>query len=285
VAKVSALTQSTNWDVVNFPVELIKFNDLLPGYQSMAPDRQRFIVGHPQQGEPQIFGLQGPAYGLIPNSVIEEVAKRVLGRHDVTILQNGIGDYSFNISLPQEKFTVINPARTGHVPDENRPDTLQKSLILTNSYTGKSHFTIQGHTIADHYSKTNQIIAPRMRVSYYREICTNGLMGWADEHKSMDEYLEWLIKGKKSNYNKVKEIKTTLEPEHVEETLFHDREVEQIIELRKIVHKGIDINQFKLSLTRIMKEFLHKEDSLTRQIYVNLAQHTIQRKRAEKAEY
>ena len=98
------------------------------------------------------------------------------------------------LSLPTQRFDVLSPVRKGRQPSAI-PDTLEKALIITNSYTGKSPFTIQGKVLSTSRSITTNEIAPRMRVSHYRLVCDNGLMGWADEFFNLDEYADWLEGG------------------------------------------------------------------------------------------
>jgi hypothetical protein len=127
-------------------------------------------------------------------------------------------------------------------------DTIRKQLTFTNSYNGKTPFTIQGHEMRG-------IKSAVMRVSYYRQICSNGMMGWADEFISLDDYLRWLTNGMPANV-KVKRF----------EERFEQKEEEQFF--RIFSHKGINLDKFQQFLVGLVINFSQiKKESSTSQVY------------------
>jgi hypothetical protein len=175
---------------------------------------------------------------LIPNSLIKAVADECLGsEYELSIRHNSQGDFSIGIVMPDS--LVIG--KTGN-------DTIRKQLTFTNSYNGKTPFTIQGHEMRG-------IKSAVMRVSYYRQICSNGMMGWADEFISLDDYLHWLTNGMPAN-TKVKGL----------EERFEQKEEEQF--LRIFSHKGINLDKFQQFLVGLVSDFSQiKKESSTSQVY------------------
>ena len=280
MAKAKNLLTTENWDQIAYPVQLQAFETLLGGYTSVASDRQQFIVGYPpDQLRPVVFGLQGNKYSLFENRLIRQVAARVLGQYDLKASYSQQGDFSLTLSLPTQRFDVLSPTRKGHQP-ATTPDTLEKALIITNSYTGKSPFTIQGKVLSTSRSVTINEIAPRMRVSHYRLVCNNGLMGWADEFFSLDEYADWLAAGQPTRLTNVQETKTFFEPAHTETTEHVERTTETVLPFSRIRHSGFTEANFETTLTGLMQEFIGAQDSLSRQLYTRLAEHAIRPHRA-----
>lgn len=285
MAKTKLLLTTENWDQIAYPVQLQAFETLLGGYTSVARDRQQFIVGRPpDQPKPVIFGLQGNRYSLFENRLIRQVASSVLGQYDLKAAYTQQGEFSLTLSLPTQRFDVLSPTRKGHKP-ATTPDTLEKALIITNSYTGKSPFTIQGKVLSTSRSMTTNEIAPRMRVSHYRLVCDNGLMGWADEFFNLDEYADWLAQGgtdsrQPTRLTNVQESKTFFEPARTETTEHVERETETILPFSRIRHSGFTEESFKNTLTGLMQEFIGAQDSLSRQLYTRLAEHAIRPHRA-----
>jgi hypothetical protein len=139
-------------------------------------------------------------------------------------------------------------------------EQLYKSLIINNSYNGKMPFTIQGTSIRMH--KEN-----RVRISYYREICSNGLMGWVDDFMSMQDYLSWLAAG---------------QPKKYKDSLPHQVSIEQKPYLQKeellqkrFSHKGLKSEWLKELLTKELQNFLNQPSSLTTQVYNRLANNQV----------
>lgn len=281
MAKAKGLSQTEDWNQIAFPVQLQEFSALMPGYESVARDRQKFIVGRPPQAtKPVIFGLQGNNYSLFPNQLIRDVAGRVLGRHTLQASYSDQGEFSLTLTLPEERFEVVSPKRPGGQPSTT-PDTLQKAIIITNSYSGKSPFTIQGKVLSTQRSIDTTEIAPRMRISYYRLVCGNGLMGWADEFMSLDEYVQWLAEGQPTRHTNVRETNTFFEPARIETTEHVEVGQETTLAYSRIRHTGFTEADFEKTLSGMFNEFVSAQDSLTAQMYTRLAEHTIKRQRAE----
>ena len=238
-ASKNLLSHATNWDKICFPVETVALEGLLPeNYNVIATDRQQAIVGQKADGSNQVFAIQSKSYSLIPNSLIKSVADECLGLdYELSLRYSSQGEFSIGIVLPDSM--VIG--KTGN-------DTIRKQLTFTNSYNGKTPFTIQGHEMRGMKSAV-------MRVSYYRQICSNGMMGWADEFISLDEYLRWLTNGIPANA-KVKGL----------EERFEKNEEEQF--LRIFSHKGINLDKFQQFLVGLVSDFSQtKKESSTSQVY------------------
>lgn len=208
-------------------------------------DRQRMIVGtglttDDQPEEKHIFAVQSAGYSLVPNATLRDAVTEVLG-HDqpVHIRYNHLGEYAINVILPDE--TTIGPN-----------DIIHRQLTFTNSYTGKSHFTIQG-------KEMKQIRQQKVRIAFYRQICTNGMMGWADEFYSLDEYLRWLVTGKQSDHVKVKGLEWVTEQE------------EPATDFQQIfTHRGINLDRFHSFLVHFLRDFTNyaqKRESPTLDVF------------------
>ncbi|AEI52052.1 hypothetical protein [Runella slithyformis] len=238
-ASKNLLSHTSTWDEICFPVETVALKGLLPeNYNVIATDRQRAIVGQKTDGSNQVFAIQSKSYSLIPNSLIKSVADECLGvDYELSVRYSSQGEFSIGIVLPDS--LVIG--KTGN-------DTIRKQLTFTNSYNGKTPFTIQGHEMRG-------IKSAVMRVSYYRQICSNGMMGWADEFISLDEYLQWLTNGMPANA-KVKGL----------EERFEQKDEEQF--LRIFSHKGINLDKFQQFLVGLVGDFSQiKKESSTSQVY------------------
>lgn len=219
------LLTTTNWDTICFPVKSVPVGQVLRDpYQMVPSDRQRMIVGERPDGGRSIYAVQSAGYSLVPNAVLRDAVTEVMGPNQpVHIRYNHLGEYAINIILPDE--TSIAPN-----------DSIQRQLTFTNSYTGKSQFTMQG-------TEMKQIRQQKVRIAFYRQICTNGMMGWADEFYSLDEYLNWLITGKQSEHVNVKGLEWVTEQEVV-------KDVRHIF-----THRGIDIPKFQAFLTSFIRDF------------------------------
>lgn len=280
MAKANLLLTTENWDQIAYPVQLQAFQTLLGGYTSVARDRQQFIVGYPpDQEKPVIFGLQGNKYSLFENRLIRQVASKVLGRYALKAAYSQQGEFSLTLSLPTQRFDVLSPIRKNSKPSTT-PDTLEKALIITNSYTGKSPFTIQGKVLSTSRSITQNEVAARMRVSHYRLVCGNGLMGWADEFFSLDEYADWLAQAQPTRLTNVRETKTFFEPQHTLTTEHVEKEEVTTLPFSRIRHSGFTEESFEKTLSDLMSEFVGAQDSLSRQLYTRLAEHAIRPHRA-----
>lgn len=164
---------SNSWDDICYPVNPVWLSDILPDYDIIATDRQQLVVGQPAGGRKMIFGIQSTDYDIIPNILIREVVDKLFSEYDLQIKYTTTGEFSISIILPQE--LSIGGER------------LQRSMILTNSYNGKTPFSIQGQTLT---TVLDNNIKPGS--SMYRAVCQNGLMGWADSFVALPDYQHWL---------------------------------------------------------------------------------------------
>ncbi|MFD1470228.1 hypothetical protein ACFQ48_18520 [Hymenobacter caeli] len=246
-----SLDRATKWDAICFPVEAVKLADLLPAdYQLLPADRQRAIVGEMKEGQKSIFALQSEDYSLVPNALIRRLAEQSFPKHEMNVRFTDRGEFSINLILPDEINIVSKP---GHA------DRLYKTMIINNSYTGKTPFTLQGTALREH-------TGTRMRVSYYRLICENGLMGWADDYLTLDEYLRWLANGKPKKYKDAKIVKPA---EMVENLLVSESE---ILVQKKFAHKGLNLAWFEEHLLSVFQAFSQQSSSLTVEVYRQMAQ-------------
>lgn len=223
----SQLFTTDNWETICFPVKSVPSCDILPEPYRMVPnDRRHFIVGTMPDEERQIFAAQSPRYSLIPNSVIRDAVTEVTGiEQPVHIRYSRSGEFSVNIILPDE--ATVGPN-----------DVIQRQLTFTNSYTGKSQFTIQGREM-------KRVREQKVRVAFYRRICSNGMMGWADGFVNPDQYLDWLVTGQTPEKIKIKGLEWVYESA---ETL---RAYQHIF-----THRGINLNQFRAFLVSFLRDFL-----------------------------
>jgi len=220
------LLTTTDWETICFPVKSVSVGQVIrEPYRMIPSDRQRIIVGNQPTGEQHIFAVQSAGYSLVPNATLRDAVTEVLG-HDqpVHIRYNRLGEYAINVILPDE--TTIGPS-----------DIIHRQLTFTNSYTGKSQFTMQG-------TEMKQIRKQKVRIAFYRQICTNGMMGWADEFYSLDEYLNWLITGKQNDQVNVKGLEWVTEQEEPTKDIRHI-----------FTHRGIDLEQFQAFLVNFLRDF------------------------------
>ena len=227
-ANVNNLLLTTeSWDTICFPVNSEPVRSVLDSPYRMIPtDRQNFIVGTMPDEERQIFAVQSSGYSLVPNSVIRDAVTEVAGvEQPVHIRYSRNGEYNINVILPDE--TTVGPN-----------DVIQRQLTFTNSYTGKSQFTIQG-------TEMKRVRQQKVRVAYYRQICANGMMGWADEFVSLDEYLNWLATGTTPEKAKVKGLEWVYESPETERAYQHI-----------FTHRGINLKQFQAFLVNFLRDFM-----------------------------
>ncbi|MBC3538956.1 hypothetical protein ACFSC6_10460 [Rufibacter sediminis] len=239
------LERSTSWEQLCFPVREEKLQVLLPeSYRLLPSDRQRAIVGAMPDGTQHVFALQSDEYTLIPNALLREVVNSVAPEYLLDARFTPLGDFGINIVLPDS----LNVG----------PERIYKNLIITNSYTGKSPFTIQGSSI----ESTNE---EKVKVSYYRQICANGLMGWADEFMGYEEYFHWLANGQPKKYRDALQENE----EHV--TIERIRKEERIL-AETFLHKGLNLTFFKEHLAQILENFTAQRHSVTGTIYQRLVE-------------
>jgi hypothetical protein len=164
---------ATNWDDICFPIEPVLLTDLLPDYDIIATDRQKLIVGQPAGGRKTLFGIQSADYTIIPNRAIQEVVDELIPNYQLLIKHTNTGEFSISIILPSS-LSVGS-------------EQLQRSLTITNSYNGKTPFSIQGKPLTALLDPSTHLGS-----SVYRNVCQNGLLGWADTFVDLTTYQNWL---------------------------------------------------------------------------------------------
>lgn len=172
----SPVFRSDQWDAICFPVRTEPLQNLLPAtYYVDASDRQKAVIaqrmGEDGAIENRVVAIQSAGYSLIPNGLIRAVVEAQVPEYTLQIFSTPNYEYAIQVILPE--VVVVG----------NEP--IQKCIIFRNSYNGKTRFSVQGRAA---HKKTESVV----KVSFYRQICTNGLFGWADQFLSMDEYLTWL---------------------------------------------------------------------------------------------
>ena len=164
---------STAWEDICFPVEPLLLSDLLPDYDIIATDRQKLIVGQLPGGRKTLFGIQSADYTIIPNTAIREVVDELIPDYRLLIKHTNTGEFSISIIL-SSSLSVGS-------------EQLQRSLTITNSYNGKTPFSIQGQSLTALLDP-----ATHLGSSVYRNVCQNGLLGWADSFTDLATYQTWL---------------------------------------------------------------------------------------------
>ncbi|GAB4019418.1 hypothetical protein GCM10028808_57100 [Spirosoma migulaei] len=247
MASVSNTPQKTNtWDEICFPVESVRLASILPDYAILPSDRQHAIVGSPATGKPTIYAIQSEDYSVVPNELLRDVVNSRIPQYEISVRYTDIGEFNINIITPDE--VSVGSER------------LYRNLIINNSYNGKSPFTMQGTLVND-----NTIKKTGVRVSYYRQICTNGLMGWADEFLEMDTYLNWLLAGKPKKFKDALDVKESVETRIVKS----DVEVEQIVQ-KKLHHYRLNMDYLQSYLGQVIDQFMAHKGALTTKVYDRL---------------
>ncbi|GAB3543972.1 hypothetical protein [Spirosoma fluminis] len=241
---ISAQPQVTeSWQEICYPVEPVWLTDLLPGYDIIATDRQQLVVGQMPGGRKTLFGIQSADYTIIPNEAIRTVVDQLISDYRLLIKYTTTGEFSISIILP----TTLSIGS----------ERLQRSLILTNSYNGRTPFSIQGQTLTSLLDST-----PQLGSSLYRSVCQNGLLGWADPFADLNTYWSWLgawSKGKE----KLPSTKS-VQPK--------DRPLRNSTDIRKIHHRDLTIERFQEHLHKLLLEHLMAPASLTSNVYNHLQQ-------------
>jgi hypothetical protein len=236
------LEKVSGWDEICFPVQTVTLSSLLSEeYELLASDRQMAVVGETGIRHKSIFALQSKDYSLIPNQLIRSVIDECMQDYSLDIRYTTQGEFSITIILPDR----VNMGS----------EQLYKSLIINNSYNGKTPFTIQGTSIRMRTEKS-------VRVSYYRKLCSNGLMGWVDDFMNMEDYLNWLAAGQPKKYTDSVQHRTT-----IEEKEFTDKD--KLLQ-KRVSHKGLKTEWFREYLTKELQNFLNQPSSLTAQVYKRL---------------
>ncbi len=257
---------SSQWDDICFPVRAVPFTELLPDYEMVATDRQQLIIGEPVGRKPIIYAAQSNEYSIIPNSLLREVTDRLVSDYTLDVRFTPNGEFAINIVTKGKRFQI-----------GKQTDTLTRSLVFNNSYNGKMPFKVQGTVVTT--TTVEKYQEARMRISYYRQVCSNGLMGWSDEFMNLDDYLTWLLKGKPKKYKDAKEVKTSFQEAYTYQQLM-GQEKEQALS-RKFHHKGLDLALFEHYLEKVVAQFLEQETSLTLDIYKKMVQQRVDKQQAE----
>jgi hypothetical protein len=235
---------SNSWDDICYPVNPVWLADILPDYDIIATDRQQLVVGQPTGGRKTIFGIQSTDYDIIPNILIREVVDKLFAEYSLQIKYTTTGEFSISIILPQE--LSIGGER------------LQRSMILTNSYNGKTPFSIQGQTLT---TMLDNNIKPGS--SMYRAVCQNGLMGWADSFVALPDYQHWL---KERPLGKEKKQTPKSTPA-----------VKKEPGARKIHHSRLTPELFQQQLYELLAGQNQQQTTLTATVYEHFQQRSVNR--------
>ena len=262
------LERTQNWKHIVFPVEPVPLKSLLNQELSIFDSgRSTAIVGQWPDGEKGIFAVQSAKYSLIPNRLFQTAADRVLGDdYQVLVRFSRKGDFQINLVLPER----VEWHSTARIESDFAPrDILQRQITILNSYTGKSQIHLQA-------TELKQVLTQRVRISYYRQICTNGLMAWADEFLTMDEYFDYLATGKKPTerhfaFDRSLEgfthDKTSIETYTTEST-------QQLLQ-KSFSHRGLEEKPFLEFLCQFLTETIaygQQSNSLTLPVYQKMTQ-------------
>lgn len=242
---ISAQPQLTDsWDEICYSIEPVWLSDLLPDYDIIATDRQQLIVGQLPGGRKTLFGIQSADYTIIPNQAIRDVVDEVIPDYQLLIKYTTTGEFSINIILP----TSLSVGS----------ELLQRSLIITNSYNGKTPFSIQGQSLTALLDP-----ATHLGSSLYRNVCQNGLLGWADPFIDLANYKTWLKRGAKG------------EPKApVTKTKMTARSQRIAPDIRQLHHSTLTVAVFQQHLRDLLRDHLATPPTLTTTIYDQFQQAT-----------
>ncbi len=235
------LTQQ--WEDICYPIQPIWLSDLLPDYDIIATDRQQLVVGQLAGGRKTLFGIQSADYTIIPNEAIREVVDELIPEYQVLIKHTNTGEFSISIILPASL----------SVGDE----VLQRSLTITNSYNGKTPFSIQGQSLTALLDPSTHLGS-----SVYRNVCQNGLLGWADPFPNLANYQSWLgqwAKGKQ----KMPVIKSKSAPV---------RPQRSAPDIRQLHHSTLTVSRFQDHLRDLVLDHLTSKPTLTATVYDHFQQ-------------
>lgn len=226
------------WEDICYPIESVWLTDLLPGYDIIATDRQQLVVGQMPGGRKTLFGIQSADYTFVPNAALREVIDELLSEYQLVVKYTVTGEFSICIVLP--------------VTVQIGGEAIHRSLTLTNSYNGKTPFSLQGQSLTSLLDP-----ATRLGSSLYRNICQNGLLGWADPFADLDSYRTWLGqwgngRGKRNPPSGANAPKRTRQPHS---------------EIRNIHHSALTIERFQEHLRELLIEHLTTAPTLTKKVY------------------
>lgn len=234
---------STTWDDICFPVEPLLLSELLPDYDIMATDRQKLIVGQRVGGRRTLFGIQSADYTIIPNRAIQEVVDELIPDYQLLIKHTNTGEFSISIILPA--FLSVGQ------------EQLQRSLTITNSYNGKTPFSIQGQSLTALADPSTHLGS-----SVYRNVCQNGLVGWADSFTDLATYQTWLDQWAKGS-QKTSSTKTNIAL---------SRPQRSTPDIRKLHQSALTIPLFQQQLHELLVDHLATGPTLTATVYDHFQQ-------------
>jgi hypothetical protein len=237
---------SNSWDDICYPVNPVWLADILPDYEIMATDRQQLIVGQAPGGKKTIFGIQSADYAIIPNVLIREVVDKLFDDYTLQIKYTTTGEFSINIILPHQMSIG--------------GEQLQRSMILTNSYNGKTPFSIQGQTMTTMLDNNSMPGS-----SMYRAVCENGLMGWADSFIELPTYKQWL-KGSSKEKNKP-----------FKRASFSKNQSKKDPVTKKVHHSRLSPELFQQQLYELLVGQSQQQATLTATIYEHFQQGVVNR--------
>ncbi len=229
---------TTSWEDICFPIEPLLLSDLLPDYDIIATDRQKLIVGQLAGGRKTLFGIQSADYTIIPNSAIREVVDELIPDYQLLIKHTNTGEFSISIILP----TSLSVGS----------EQLQRSLTITNSYNGKTPFSIQGQSLTALLDPSTHLGS-----SVYRNVCQNGLLGWADSFTDLATYKTWLEHWAKGSQ------KTPSE----KIPLAQSRPQRSAPDIRKLHQSTLTIPLFQQQLHELLLDHLTTGTTLTATVY------------------
>lgn len=234
---------TSSWDDICFPVEPLLLSDLLPDYDIIATDRQKLIVGQPVGGRKTLFGIQSADYTIIPNRAIQEVVDEVISQYQLLIKHTNTGEFSISIILP----TSISVGK----------EQLQRTITITNSYNGRTPFAIQGQSLTALLDPSTQLGS-----SVYRNVCQNGLLGWADSFSDLAAYQSWLKHWSKGP-KKTPAPKATSDPARPQRSMADRRNLHQ---------SAVTISLFQQQLHELLVDHLATGATLTAIVYGHFQQ-------------
>jgi len=237
---------SNSWDDICYPVNPVWLADVLPDYEIMATDRQQLIVGQAPGGRKTIFGIQSADYAIIPNVLIREVVDKLFDHYTLQIKYTTTGEFSINIILPHQMSIG--------------GEQLQRSMILTNSYNGKTPFSIQGQTMTTMLDNSS---LPGS--SMYRAVCENGLMGWADSFIELPTYKQWLKGSSKEKTKPLQRASVMKNPSKKDPGI------------KKVHHSRLSPELFQQQLYELLVGQSQQKATLTATIYEHFQQGFVNR--------
>jgi len=236
-----------SWDDICYPVNPVWLSDILPDYDIIATDRQQLVVGEPAGGRKTVFGIQSADYAIIPNVLVKEVVDKLFTNYTLQIKHTSTGEFSISVIFPQQ-ISIGG-------------ESVQRSIILTNSYNGKTPFTIQGQTLTSMMDHTAAVGS-----SIYRDLCKNGLMGWADSFLELSVYQNWLTQTSSG-----KEKKKTVKNAPAAKQQKADGN------FRKIHHSRLSPELFQEQLHQMLISQVPNQPTLTETVYEHLQQRTLKK--------